>query len=250
MGQKVGRGKHPASNLSSRELVCRGHWFQQEVLSPTLSVGQKSEALGEFTPESGVGPLRYPTARNKQTSFCSQPGPPPCRIQDVCVSSSLLCLNTVCGMTCEGGQLRRRELGSLGSIPCLPSCFLLTGSPSSSLLPDQSLGLPHPSFSPSPTGGPWCRLFADAPFSDCRPYCPNPSPVVCVMVPGLWLGTLTGFLRPFHSLGDRNFSLLTLGVCRWYAEAGGTNQMSGGNGALGHPGSCSASLSCSTLHSL
>lgn len=129
--------------------------FQQEVLSPTLSIGQKSEALGEFTPESGVGPLRYQTARNKQTSFCSQPGPPPCRIQDVCVSSSLLCLNTVCGMTCEGGRLRRRELGSLGSIPCLPSCFLLTGSPSSSLLPDQSLGLPHPSpFPLRPQEGP------------------------------------------------------------------------------------------------
>lgn len=116
LGQQVGRAKHPASTYP------QGSWGRRtlgssEVLSPTLSVWQKSEALGEFIPEFGVGPLGHWTARNKQTSFCSQPWPPPCGIQDVCVSSSLLCLNTVCGMTCEGGQLRRWELGSLGSIP-------------------------------------------------------------------------------------------------------------------------------------
>lgn len=147
MGQKAGRGKHPTSNLSSRELVGGGHWAPAGGPQPH-TVWQKSEALGEFIPESGVGPLRYWTATNKQTSFCSQRWPPPCGIQDVCVSSSLLCLNIVCGMTCEGGQLRRRELGSLGSTPCLLSRFFLTGSPSSSLLPHQFLGLTHPGLLP------------------------------------------------------------------------------------------------------
>lgn len=91
--------------------------------------------------EVGVWPFRYWTARNKQTS-CSRPWPPPCRIQDVCVSSSL-CLNTVCGMTCEGGQLWQQELGNLGPVPCLLSPFSLSGSSSSSLLL-QALGLTHP----------------------------------------------------------------------------------------------------------
>lgn len=124
----------------------------------------------------GVWPFRYWTARNKQTS-CSQPWPPPCGIQDVCVSSSLLCLNTVCGMTCEGGQLWQQELGNLGSVSCLLSPFFLAGSFSSSLLL-QALGLTHPCIPFYPQEGPKAGSLQMLYSADCRLWCPNPGPIL------------------------------------------------------------------------
>lgn len=209
-------GTRRASNLKP---ILKGTGLQQEVLSPHCPAEVK--ALGEFIPESGVGPLRYWTARNKQTSFCSQPWPPPCGIQDVCVSSSLLCLNIVCGMTCEGGQLRRRELGSLGPTPCLLSRFFLTGSPSSSLLPHQFLGPTHPKPFPLRPQDPGAGSLQTLHSSDSTsPSGPNLSPRLFSSglhhraQSGFWLGTLLGLLR--HSiLSDVEFvsaDLWCLGV--------------------------------------
>ena len=116
VGTKTGKRKAPS-------LKGAGAWeedaFQWTALSPVVSGGAEVRGSGRVQPgaltEVGVGPLRYWIARNKQTSFCSQPWPPPCRIQDVCVSSSLLCLNSVCGMTCKE-QVREPEPGSLCSV--------------------------------------------------------------------------------------------------------------------------------------
>lgn len=98
----------PASNPSSRELAARAG-LQRPALRPTLSARAEVRGSGRVQPrawtEVGVGPLEYWIARNKQTSFCSQPWPPPYGIQDVCVSSLLLCLNIVCGMMDEGDIL-------------------------------------------------------------------------------------------------------------------------------------------------
>lgn len=166
--------------------------------------------------EVGVWPFRYWTARNKQTS-CSRPWPPSCRIQDVCVSSSL-CLNTVCGMTCEGGQLWQQELGNLGPVPCLLSPFSLTGSSSSSLLL-QALGLTHPHLPLCPQEGPNAGSLQMLYSTDSAgPSAPTQAPfsfpqVICIMVPNPdCQGTLLGLLQPFNSLGYMNFSLLTLSV--------------------------------------
>lgn len=204
--------KHPQGSCWAEDMVPRQS-------SAPCYVRQKSEALGEFIrawTEVGVWPFRYWTARNKQTS-CSRPWPPPCRIQDVCVSSSF-CLNTVCGMTCEGGQLWQQELGNLGPVPCLLSPFSLTGSSSSSLLL-QALGLTHPHLPLCPQEGPNAGSLQMLCSTDSAgPSAPTQAPfsfpqVICIMVPNPdCQGTLLGLLQPFNSLGYMNFSLLTLSV--------------------------------------
>lgn len=49
LGQQVGRGKHPASNPSSSKLVVRTLASSNRPSDPRYLVGQKSEALGEFS---------------------------------------------------------------------------------------------------------------------------------------------------------------------------------------------------------
>lgn len=138
----------------------------QMALSPILS--GRSQRLWESSSwsldRSGRGAPRYWTARNKQTSFCSQPRPPPRGIQDVCVSSSLLCLNTVCGMTCEGGQSEGWEQGGLGC-PLLAQPFLPSWIMQFLSAPPSVLGTGSSAFFPLPTAGSWCRQFAGAPSS-------------------------------------------------------------------------------------
>lgn len=128
----------------------QGSWLpetglQQLALRPTLSGRAEVRGSGRVQPGAwaavGVGPLKYWIARNKQTSFCSQPWPPPYEIQDVCVSSLLLCLNIVCGMTYEGDILGHGSWEAWVLSP-QPSLFL-TGPSSPSLLPRQSLARTH-----------------------------------------------------------------------------------------------------------
>lgn len=87
--------KHPVSGLSSRELGARRTQRSRGWLPASRSlVGQKSRGSGRVQTgvwtEVGVGPLGYWTAKNKQTSFCSQPWPPPGSLQDVCFFSVAL----------------------------------------------------------------------------------------------------------------------------------------------------------------
>lgn len=143
MGQKVGRRKHPASNPSSRELAGgEDAGFQGRPSEPRDMVGQKSQALGEFSLGPGQKWVWDPSDMGLP-GINRPPVPSPGLLpagSRMSVSSLLLCLNTVCGM-CEGGQIRQWQPGSLG---CLTQpCFSLTRS-SSSCLFHQALGLTHP----------------------------------------------------------------------------------------------------------
>lgn len=95
--------KHPQGSRWAEDMVPR----QSSAPCCQAEVRGSGRVHPRAWTEVGVWPFRYWTARNKQTS-CSRPWPPPCRIQDVCVSSSL-CLNTVCGMTCEGDSFGNRS---------------------------------------------------------------------------------------------------------------------------------------------